>query len=64
MQSFITQPVARQLAEDRLRTARIRRSATRHRARPPGSVRRSTAHVVARVARRLDPEAARRVTAA
>ncbi len=65
MHSTLTPTVARAMTEDRLQAARGR---ARHRtatARPPSRpVRRSVASVVARVARRLDAEAAERVIAA
>lgn len=64
MNTHLSQSVARAVAEDRLRQARHRRAVVPERSRSPGAVRHSAALVAARVARRLDAEAARRVTAA
>ncbi len=58
--STLTQSVARAVAEDRIRDARDRGVASRHRAQPPGTIRRTAATAAARVARRLDADAARR----
>ncbi|MEA2292972.1 MAG: hypothetical protein QOE86_611 [Solirubrobacteraceae bacterium] len=59
MQSTLNRPVAFAVTEARLRTARGRAHAARHRARP-GPVRRSAAVAALRVAQRLDADAARR----
>ena len=65
MHSTLTPTVASALTQDRLRAARGRARTRTATARPPSRpVRRSAASVVARVARRLDAEAAERVLAA
>ena len=65
MQSYLNVPVARTIAEDRQRVLRghaVHQPAVA-RPGPTGGVRRSAAHAIARVARRLDADTARRVTA-
>lgn len=58
MQSTITHRVAREQAADRVRRARRRRSVPRS-AHPPSHMRGRAATVVARLASRLDEDAAR-----
>jgi hypothetical protein len=63
--STLTPTVARAMTEDRLQAARGRARRRTASARPPSRpVRQGAAAVVARVARRLDAEAAERVIAA
>jgi hypothetical protein len=59
MQSTLNRPVASAVDEARLRSARRRAHAARHRARP-GPVRRQAAAVALKVAARLDGEVAGR----
>ena len=58
MQSTLSRPVASAVSEARLRSARGRAQAARHRARP-GPVRRRAAAVALKVARSLDESAGR-----
>ncbi|MEA2125936.1 MAG: hypothetical protein QOI80_2718 [Solirubrobacteraceae bacterium] len=58
MQSTLTQSVAREQAADRLRRARMRQQVSRT-LHPPSRMRRRSATVVARLAQRLDADAAR-----
>ena len=62
MQS-LNHSVAHAMTEARITTARHRAPEARHRPRPPGPVRRSAASAAVRVARRLDADAARRMSA-
>jgi hypothetical protein len=66
MESHLHASVARTIAEDRQRVLRghaVHQPAVA-RPGPASGMRRSAAHAVARVARRLDADTARRVTAA